>query len=94
MANVCTRCDTVFFDGDIFCGKCGVKLEVQETPQYMTQPGLNVAEVRSNLGVVYFKMGRFPEALNEFKKVLLRDPNDARALEMIKQIEEQQESIQ
>lgn len=90
--NVCTKCDTVITEGDKFCGKCGVKLVSPEMPSYMTHAGLNVAEVRSNLGVVYFKMGKYTEALNEFKKVLARNPNDARSLDMIKQIEEKQNS--
>lgn len=92
--NVCTKCDTTYYDGDKFCGKCGVKIEVAEVPSYMTQGGLNVSEVRSNLGVVYFKMGKYPEALNEFKKVLIRNPNDPKALDMIRQIEEKQKQVQ
>ena len=90
--NLCTKCGTKNYDGDKFCGKCGVKIDVPEMSPFMTQAGFSVAEVRSNLGVVYFKMGRYAEALDEFKKVLVRNPNDARALDMVLQIEEKQNS--
>lgn len=86
--NVCTNCNTIYYEGDKYCGKCGVKLASPDIASYMTSAGLNVAEVRSNLGIVYFKMGRFEEALNEFKKVLSRNPNDGRSKEMIRKIEE------
>ncbi len=92
--NICTKCGAPYYDGDKFCGKCGVKIDVTEMQPLMTQVGLNVAEVRSNLGVVYFKMGKYAKALNEFHKVLSRNPNDVNALEMIRKIEEKQNSFQ
>jgi Tfp pilus assembly protein PilF len=86
--DVCANCGAVYDSVDIYCGKCGVKIEPPEISPFMTQTGLNVADVRSNLGVVYFKMGKFSEALMEFEKVLSRNPDDGRAREMIKKIHE------
>ncbi len=88
--NRCPRCSEEVFPNDRFCGNCGRKLEAGDAEQLMkTQTELRVEDVRSNLGIVYYKMGKFEEAIGAFKKVLENNPRDEKALEMIALIEKE-----
>ena len=83
----CFKCGTFYTSEDKFCGECGIKLEVKIDSPYNTQTGLNVEDIRSSLGTVYFKMGKYEQAIVEFKKVLEHNPNDSKAREMLEVIE-------
>ena len=79
----CTQCGAEYIAQDKFCPQCGAKLDATSQSIYSTQVGLNIEDVRNNLGVVYYKMGKYDQALNEFKAVLKNNPNDMKAKEMI-----------
>lgn len=81
----CFKCGSVYYENDKYCAECGVKLE-NLTPSFNTQTGMNIEDVRSSLGLVYFKMGKFEQALTEYEKVLEYNPQDANALDMVDQI--------
>lgn len=86
----CPRCSEEVFPDDLFCGNCGRKLDSGDAEQLMkTQTELRVEDVRSNLGIVYYKMGKYEEAIGAFKKVLENNPEDEKALEMIALIEKE-----
>ena len=79
----CKECGTEYLSIDKFCPQCGSKLENFNESPYKTQVGLNIEDVRNNLGTVYYKMGKFDKALTEFKAVIQHNPNDSKAQEMI-----------
>ena len=83
----CFKGGTFYRPEDKFCGECGIKLDAKINSPYNTQTGLNVEDIRSSLGTVYFKMGKYEKALVEFKKVLEHNPNDSKAREMLEVIE-------
>lgn len=83
----CFKCGTMYHSEDKFCGECGIKLDAKIESPFNTQTGLNVEDIRSNLGTIYFKMGKYGKALTEFKKVLDHNPNDSKAREMLAVIE-------
>lgn len=72
-----------------FVLNAGAKLDISSQSVYSTQVGLNIEDVRNNLGIVYYKMGKFDQALNEFKAVLKNNPNDIKAKEMIGLLQEE-----
>jgi tetratricopeptide (TPR) repeat protein len=39
----------------------------------------NNTEIYSNLGLVYYNQGKYPQAISEFEKVIRLDPNNAMA---------------
>ena len=86
----CFKCGASFIGGDKFCPQCGIELENSLVGNFKTQIGMNIEDVRTNLGMVYFKMGDYEKALNEFQQVLKHNPDDAKAKTMIKQISAQQ----
>ena len=72
----CPHCETPYESGDRYCGQCGTRLI---TPKFMnsgaqTQKSLSLADVHYNLGLVYFKKGRYQEALETWDKALEKDP--------------------
>jgi tetratricopeptide (TPR) repeat protein len=85
----CTQCGTEYLEMDKFCPQCGAKLDTISQSLYSTQVGLNIEDVRNNLGTVYYKMGKFDQALNEFKAVLKNNPNDQKAQEMLELLQKE-----
>ena len=83
----CFKCGSIYHSEDNFCGECGIKLDVKIESPFHTQTGLNVEDIRSNLGTVYLKMGKYKKAKIEFEKVLEHNPNDSNAREMLEVIE-------
>ena len=84
----CLKCSADIFPEDRYCGQCGTAVQNEAAPVFSTQNSLKVEDVRFNLALVYFKMGKYEQALLEFEKVLKANPNDQQALEMKKKIEE------
>jgi len=85
----CKQCGTEYLSLDKFCPQCGAKVESIEVSPFSTQVGLNIEDVRNNLGTVYYKMGKFDKALNEFNEVLKHNPNDTNAKEMIELLQKE-----
>lgn len=84
--NVCPSCGYTIYPEDNFCGQCGKKITVSEGSAFLTQSALRVEDVRTNLGMVYYKMGNMEKAIEEFRKVLKANPDDAKARQMLDQI--------
>ncbi len=82
--NICPQCGKDTFPGDNYCGGCGVDLSIHTQDNSMfTQQELNVNDIRYNLGVVYFKQGRYDIAMSNFKKVLDKNPDNKMAKKML-----------
>jgi Ca-activated chloride channel homolog len=60
--------------------------------------GADAADLHYNLGDAYFRLGRFPQALESFKRCLLKSPDDVQAKKnfelTLKKIREQQQQQQ
>ena len=54
----CFKCGSEYMAEDKYCPNCGLKLDENLASPFRTQVGLNIEDVRSNLGNVYFKMGK------------------------------------
>lgn len=85
----CKQCGSEYLPLDKFCPQCGAKLETTNQSPFTTQVGLNIEDMRNNLGIVYYKMGKFDQALKEFKEVLKHNPDDPKALEMIELLQKE-----
>jgi len=87
--NSCPNCGAHIEETDNYCGQCRFKLVPDKMEATLTHREINVQEVRSNLGLVYFKMGKFKEALEIFEKNLEIKPSDQHAKQMINLIKEE-----
>src|SRR5690242_8788012 len=47
--------------------------------EQLIRAGADTADVRNNLGIAYFQLGRYPEALSDFRKALEHNPNSVPA---------------
>ena len=58
----------------------------------VTKQDINIEDVRSNLGTVYFKMGKYTEAKQIFNGILTENPQNEIALDMLNKIKQIQEN--
>ena len=86
--NKCPKCENKTQAEDKFCGICGFKLEVKPGGPALTQKELRVEEVRTNLGIVYFKMGKFAKAIEIFEKNLKVCPDNLISMDMLQKAKE------
>ena len=89
----CPNCGAHIEESDNYCGQCRFKLAVDKMGAALTHREINVEEVRSNLGLVYSKMGKVKEALEIFEKNLETKPNDKHAKQMVNLIKEELNKI-
>ncbi len=81
----CNICKSEITKDDKFCGNCGSEINSEdgEVQKFMTQQEIKLDDVRSNLGMVYFRMGKYDEALECYKKILEQNPDNLSAKTMI-----------
>ncbi|MEW6755685.1 MAG: tetratricopeptide repeat protein [Candidatus Latescibacterota bacterium] len=84
----CPSCKSPYAAADRYCSQCGRRLS---TVEYMdsgarTQKSLDLVDVHYNLGLVYYKKGRFAEALETWQKGLARDPSNQNLLARIAEV--------
>ena len=90
----CPQCKAPCEAGDRYCNQCGLRLVDDEfmPSGARTQKSLDLVDVHYNLGLVYFKKGRYEEALKTWRKGLVRDPGNeilkARVSEALKKMDE------
>jgi len=84
----CPKCGAVWEPDAKFCGKCGEKL-AQKLDVGVTQQAMNLTDVRTNLGMVYYKKAAFSQAIAMWKKVLEDDPNNAEIQSLIEKAEQE-----
>lgn len=79
---ICPRCSKSYDSQDKFCGFCGFNLAALQTAEMVTQRALNASDIHFNLGVVYYKMGKFEQAKHTFEKCLAENPDNLRVRDM------------
>ena len=84
----CQNCKTPYSSEDRYCNQCGARLI---EPEFMdsgarTQKSLSLIDVHYNLGLVYFKKGKFQEALEVWEKALSREPGNEMLQERIAEV--------
>ncbi len=85
----CPKCESERLPEDIYCGMCGYKLDSFDNMSHITQKELTVEDVRIKLGTVYYKMGKYHEAIDIFEKILKTNPDDPVAKRMLESIKDQ-----
>ena len=86
--NNCPKCEHERLQEDIYCGMCGFKLDSSNHTSHITQKELTVEDVRIKLGMVYFKMEKYHEAIDIFEMILKSNPDDPVAKKMLESIKE------
>ena len=84
----CPNCKTLYGPEDRYCNQCGDRLI---EPEFMdsgarTQKSLSLIDVHYDLGLVYFKKGKFQEALEVWEKALSREPGNEMLQERIDEV--------
>lgn len=86
--NTCPGCVKEYVAGDRFCGYCGINLRriaIMDSGA-RTQKSLDLIDVYYNLGLVYFKKGKYGEALEVWEKALARDPDNPVLTERLSEV--------
>ena len=68
----CPKCQAETYPEDKYCGQCGHKL-VSTFPTRrgrITQKAMNTGDIRYRLGMIYFKRGKYQEAIKTWQKIL------------------------
>ncbi|MFQ5602957.1 MAG: tetratricopeptide repeat protein [bacterium] len=80
--NKCPRCYKQYALEDKFCGFCGFNLSALPTAEMITQRAMRVSDIQFNLGMVYFNMGKYEQALQNFEKCIEESPDNLSFREM------------
>ncbi len=83
MHDSCPRCGANVNSQDKFCGFCGFNLSATTNFVAGTQMEMKLADIHFNLGVVYFKNGKYTKALELFEKLREEAPENAEVLKML-----------
>ena len=87
--NPCPNCGAITEESDNYCGQCRFELVTDKISAPLTNQEINVEDVRNNLALVYFKMGKLKQALEIFEKNLELNPKDLNAVHMIDLIKQE-----
>ncbi|OGG53312.1 MAG: hypothetical protein A3F84_24970 [Candidatus Handelsmanbacteria bacterium RIFCSPLOWO2_12_FULL_64_10] len=73
----CPACKTPTAPDDLYCSRCGRRLSAsaREEPLTATQKAMSLSDVRCRLGMVYYKKGDLPRAIETWRKVLETAPD-------------------
>jgi tetratricopeptide (TPR) repeat protein len=78
----CASCNTPYEADDRYCSQCGERLVESEFigSGIRTHKSLSLLDVQYNLGLVYYKKGKYEEALEIWGKALEQDPENSEIL--------------
>jgi len=85
--NRCPQCQHICEQEDRFCGNCGILLMEEINLSGSTQEAIKLSEIHLSLGIVYYKKRKYAEAVEKFKQVLQKDPDNALANKLLAQAE-------
>ena len=85
----CPRCDALWEPEANYCGKCGEELTSELEDSGMTQKAMDLSDVRTKLGSVYYKKGAFSQAIAMWRKVLADDPDNLHVRSLIEEAEQE-----
>jgi cytochrome c-type biogenesis protein CcmH/NrfG len=82
---VCQHCQTESYPEDKYCSQCGQKLvnSFQTAGGKITQKAMSTGEVRFKLGMIYFKRGKYREAIKTWQKLLEEESDNAAVRQLI-----------
>ena len=86
--NLCPRCARSCENEDRFCGICGYNLTVQNASDFVTKYAVRVKDIQFDLGVVYFREGKYQEAFEIFERIHRDDPDNIPVIEMYERTRE------
>ena len=84
----CSRCGNSVGLEDKYCSSCGISIAPQENIVSAPIRTQKIGDIRFNLGMIYFNMGEFDDAIETFEAVLNEDPGNRKASEMCEQARE------
>lgn len=79
---VCDRCGSPTGSKDRFCGFCGYNLTVKNSSDFVTMHAMNAGNIQFDLGVLYFKKGKYEEALEIFENIRKEKPDNLQVINM------------
>ncbi|MCA9735293.1 MAG: tetratricopeptide repeat protein [Deferribacteres bacterium] len=79
---ICPKCQSKNEVIDNFCGTCGFKFIAFSQGMGLTQKELKAVDIKTNLGLVYFNMGKYEAALEVLEKVLETSPDNMMAMSL------------
>lgn len=79
----CPRCQAAAEAQDKYCGACGFNLTANAALAAGTQVEMKMSDIHLNLGVVYYKNGKYAKSVEMFEKILEQEPNHQEAIEML-----------
>ena len=82
----CQNCGKAAQLDDLFCGFCGTKLGGE--PFGETQERLDLVAIQYRLAIIYLKKGDYRHAIEKFKKILQKEPNNIQIKELLAQTEQ------
>ncbi len=91
--SVCSHCGANHEAEDRYCSQCGKQLSPFNIPGAMTtQKALDISDVRYRLGMVYFRKGLYPRALEIWEKILQDRPGDKDLAALVQDARSRQEA--
>lgn len=85
---VCQRCGSPHKSEDRFCGFCGYNLTVENDSDFVTMHAINAKDIQFDLGLMYFKEGKYQEALDIFDKIQKEKPDNLQVINMCERTRE------
>ena len=85
---VCQRCGSPYKSEDRFCGFCGYNLTVKNESNFVTMHAMNAGDIQFDLAVLYFKEGKYNEALEIFEKIRKEKPDNLQVINMCERARE------
>ena len=81
----CPKCQAEPSPEDKYCNRCGFKLDhsQQTLGGKLTQKAMNAEDVRYKLGMIYFKRGKYREAIETWQKMLEDESSNAAVKQLI-----------
>ena len=85
---VCHRCGSPYKSEDRFCGFCGYNLSVTNSSNFVTMHAIHAKDIQYDLGLLYFKEGKYQEALEIFEKIQKETPDNLQVINMYERTRE------
>jgi tetratricopeptide (TPR) repeat protein len=82
--NRCKRCGEAFKPGDRFCGFCGFNFAALETSELATRLAIKSEDIQFDLASIYYKEGKYEQALDIIERLLEDNPENIQAIAMQK----------
>ena len=81
----CPKCQAESYPEDRYCHQCGSKLRnsFSTSGGKVTQKAMKVGDIRYKLGMIYFKRGKYQEAVKEWQKLLEEESENIAVRQLI-----------